>query len=187
MTFRVVSGGTNPQDCRPTTGRVEVCNWRYGTQEGWLGLTRLYFDDSGVHIESATVQMNDSFFDQNNGQYNTGMARQHTMCHEMGHTPSLEHVDTNSCMNDSQQAVFQNLVPINKDFSDLDRIYVHKDSYTTIAGSQKDKKKKKHRQGRSERATDEGFFAPTSLPAVPSGLAGTQSEVVQHSRTVARW
>ncbi len=55
VTFRIVGGGTNAQECRPVTGRVEVCNWRYGTQEGWLGLTRLYFNASGDHIESATL------------------------------------------------------------------------------------------------------------------------------------
>src|SRR5215213_367493 len=43
VTFRIVAGQTGPQECRPVTGRVEVCIWRYGTQEGWLGLTRLYF------------------------------------------------------------------------------------------------------------------------------------------------
>jgi hypothetical protein len=103
------------------------------------------------------------------------------MCHELGHTPGLEHVNTNSCMNDSYQAVFHNLTPITKDFRQLSRIYGHKDSYTTVAGSQKDKHKhkKKHRQGGSEHIATRGFFAPTALPATPSGLAGTQTEVVQ--------
>ena len=185
VTFRVVSGGTGAQDCRPQTGRVEVCNWNYGTQEGWLGLTRLYFDDSGDHIDAATVQMNDSFFEQNNGQYNNDASRQHTMCHELGHTPGLEHVNTSSCMNDSQDAVQHQLVPINKDFNELDRIYQHKDSYTTVGGKQKKdkdegkKKHKKHKRHQDDRATKDDFFLPTSLPAVPSGLVGTQSEVVQ--------
>jgi hypothetical protein len=185
VTFRVVSGGTGAQDCRPQTGRVEVCNWRYGTQEGWLGLTRLYFDDSGDHIDAATVQMNDSFFEQNNGQYNNDASRQHTMCHELGHTPGLEHVNTSSCMNDSQDAVQHQLVPINKDFNELDQIYQHKDSYTTVGGKQKKdkddskKKHKKHKRHQDDRAIKDDFFLPTSLPAVPSGLVGTQSEVVQ--------
>src|SRR5262245_31758962 len=93
VTIKEVGGGTNPQNCGPTKGRIEVCSWRYGTQEGWLGLTRLYFDNAGDHIESVTVQFNDSFFDQNNGQYNTPSARQHTVCHEMGHSIGLDHVD----------------------------------------------------------------------------------------------
>src|SRR5215208_1097856 len=85
VTLRIVAGGTGAQECHPVTGRVEVCNWRYGTQEGWLGLTRLYFDDRGDHIEAATVQMNDSFF-ETASEYNNDAARQHTMCHELGHT-----------------------------------------------------------------------------------------------------
>jgi hypothetical protein len=185
VTFRIVGGGTGPQECRPVTGRVEVCNWRYGTQEGWLGLTRLYFNDRGDHIDAATVQMNDSFFDTNS-QYNNDAARRHTMCHELGHTPGLDHVGTNSCMNDSQVAVFNNLHPINKDFNQLARIYSHKDSTTTVAGAQKKDKKKKSgkkskrkskRDRRQSRADSEGFFSPTSLPAVPSGLTGSETMI----------
>jgi hypothetical protein len=117
-----------------------VCNWRYGTQVSWLGLTRLYFNERGDHVNAATVMMNDSFF-EGNGQYNSDAARRHTLCHELGHTPGLDHVSTKSCMNDSQQAVFNNLVPINKDFRQLARIYKHKDTTTTVAGKQKTKKK----------------------------------------------
>ena len=117
VTFRIVPGGTGPQECRPVTGRVETCNWRYGTQEGWLGLTTL-LQRPWRSCQSATVQMNDSFFDTNS-QYNNDAARRHTMCHELGHTPGLDHVGTNSCMNDSQFAVFNNLHPINKDFNQL--------------------------------------------------------------------
>jgi hypothetical protein len=185
VTFRIVGGGTNPQECRPVIGRVETCNWRYGTQEGWLGLTRLYFNDRGDHIEAATVQMNDSFFDTNS-EYNNDAARRHTMCHELGHTPGLDHVGTNSCMNDSQFAVFNNLHPINKDFNQLARIYSHKDSTTTVSGSQKKKKKKKKsskkdRKGdrKRSRAESDGFFSPTSLPSAPNGLAGSETMTVE--------
>jgi hypothetical protein len=145
VTIKKVSGSTGAQSCSPTTGRIEICNWNYGTQEGWLGLTRLYFDDRGNRIEAATLQLNDSFFNQKNGQYNDYDARLHTMCHEMGHTVGLDHVDTTSCMNDSQYAVFHYVEPINKDFKDLARIYKNTDSYTTVDGKQKkDKKDKKH-------------------------------------------
>jgi hypothetical protein len=141
VTFRIVNGSTNPQECRERAGTVQVCNSRYGTQVGWLGLTRLYFNDRGEHIDAATVQMNDSFLDTNS-QYSNEAARRHTLCHELGHTPGLDHVSTNSCMNDSQQAVFDNLVPINRDFRQLERIYKHKDSTTTVAGKQKKQKNK---------------------------------------------
>jgi hypothetical protein len=150
VTFRIVGGGTGPQECRPTTGRVEVCNWRYGTQEGWLGLARLYFDATGKHIEAATVQMNDSYFDTNS-QYNNDAARRHTMCHELGHAPGLDHISSSSCLNDSQYAVFNQLVPINKDFKQLERIYSHKDATNTIAGKQKKVKKDKPKKGKKDR------------------------------------
>lgn len=148
VTIKQVSGSTGAQSCSPTTGRIEICNWNYGTQEGWLGLTRLYFDDRGNRIEAATLQLNDSFFNQRNGQYNDYDARLHTMCHEMGHTIGLDHVDTTSCMNDSQYAVFNYVKPINKDFRDLERIYKNKDSYTTVDGKQKKEKKDKKKKGK---------------------------------------
>ena len=196
VNFRVVGGSTNPQECRDRLGTVQVCNWRYGTQEGWLGLTRLYFNDRGDHVDAATVLMNDSFF-EGNGQYNSDEARRHTLCHELGHTPGLDHVNTNSCMNDSQQAVFDNLVPISKDFKQLERIYQHKDSTSTVAGKQKAKKKKNKRQdskdgkdrdgkrdrdrkrSRSEGARSESVFDPAALPAVPAGSDADETVLVE--------
>jgi hypothetical protein len=204
VTFRIVNGSTNPAECRERTGTVQVCNSRYGTQVGWLGLTRLYFNDRGDHVDAATVQMNDSFLDTNS-QYSNEAARRHTLCHELGHTPGLDHVSTKSCMNDSQQAVFNNLAPINKDFRQLERIYKHKDSTTTVSGKQKkqkqDSKGKKNRnaeknekkenrkrarerlrerkRARNERAGSESFFDPTALPSVPSGLDAGETVMVE--------
>ncbi|MCC7021436.1 MAG: hypothetical protein IT338_01330 [Thermomicrobiales bacterium] len=152
VTIKTVKGGTSAQACNPTKGKIEVCSFNYGTQTNWLGLTRLYFDSKGQHIESATVQMNDSFFNQRGGKYNSDAARRHTICHEMGHAIGLDHVNTKSCMNDSQSAVFNNVVPINKDFKQLARIYKHTDSYTTVAGKQKkDKKAEKDKQGKKSK------------------------------------
>ena len=154
VTIKKVSGTTSAQSCSPTTGRIEICNWNYGTQEGWLGLTRLYFDDRGNRIEAATLQLNDSFFNQKNGQYNDPDARLHTMCHEMGHTIGLEHVDTTSCMNDSQYAVFHYVKPISKDFRDLARIYKNTDSYTTVDGKQNNQKKDKKKKKKNKKNQD---------------------------------
>ena len=39
VTLLAVDGATTPQYCQPVAGRVEVCDWWYGTQTGWLGLT----------------------------------------------------------------------------------------------------------------------------------------------------
>ena len=211
VTFRVVGGSSGGQECRERQGTVQVCNKPYGTQEGWLGLTRLYFNDRGDHVDAATVMMNDSFLNVGNSQYNSEAARRHTLCHELGHTPGLDHVSSKSCMNDSQQAVFNNVTPINKDFRQLERIYQHKDSNTTVAGKQKAKKKKnkkqesKDRDGKKQRDRDdrkrdrerdrdrrgraesEGFFDPTSLPAVPSGADADETvmvEMLDDGRTV---
>jgi hypothetical protein len=207
VTLKEVGGKTGTQNCNPTEGMVEVCNFNYGTQQGWLGLTRLFFNDKGDHVDSATVQLNDSFFEQNNGQYNSDAARRHTICHELGHTIGLDHVGNGSCMNDSPSAVFNNLKPINKDFNELERIYDHKDSSVTVGGTQKkqknkkqkdkkqnekgdEKKNKKNKQDKGDdkdnkrkkhrkRTTAESFFDPTSLPAVPSGLDSAETEIVQ--------
>jgi hypothetical protein len=163
VTLDQVGGRTHPQDCRPVTGRVEVCSWQYGTQKGWLGLTQLFFDRGG-HIEAATVQMNDSFLYARGSEYNSDAARRHTLCHELGHTIGLDHVDTRSCMNNSQHAVFNYLTPIRRDFRELERIYDHRDRETTVS---------------SASVTSEDIVAPTSLPAEPRGPDATETVTVQ--------
>jgi hypothetical protein len=163
VTLDKVRGQANPQECKPTRGRVEVCNWRYGTQDNWLGMTRLHFDRSG-HIEAATVQMNDSFFDTNS-EYNNSAARRHTMCHELGHAMGLEGHDNNkSCMNNSQYAVFNYVTPIRSDFRELERLYSHRDRETTVS---------------SASVTSEGLVTPASLPSAPSEDAVTETVTVQ--------
>jgi hypothetical protein len=162
VTLDQVNGQTNPRDCDPVTGRVEVCNWEYGTRDGWLGLTQLYFDHG--HIKAATVQMNDSFLNSAGNKYDTTASRRHTLCHELGHTIGLDHVKTDSCMNDSERAIFNNLTPIRKDFRQLKRIYDHRDGETTIS---------------SAAVASEGAVPATSLPAEPSGSDVTETVTVQ--------
>jgi hypothetical protein len=163
VTLDGVGGSSNPRDCRPVTGRVEICNSRYGTRTGWLGLARLYFARGG-HIDAATVQMNDSFLNAGGNKYNTDAARRHTLCHELGHAIGLDHANTRSCMNNSQHAVFNYLKPIRSDFRRLNRIYDHRDEGTTVS---------------SASVTSEEFAVPTSLPAEPSGRDATESVTVQ--------
>jgi hypothetical protein len=133
VTLIEVDGATNPQYCNPVSGRVEVCDWWYGTQTGWLGLTRIYFNARGDHIDAATIQLNNSFMYAPNSPYNSDVARRHTLCHELGHTLGLDHPETTSCMNDSQHAVFTYATPINQDFRELRRIYEHTDASRTVA------------------------------------------------------
>jgi hypothetical protein len=153
VTLVEVDGSTNPQDCPPVAGRVEVCDWWYGTQTGWLGLTRVYFNASGDHIDAATIQLNDSFLYAPNSPYNNDAARRHTLCHELGHTLGLDHPETTSCMNNSQYAVFNYVTPLNEDFRDLRRIYEHRDATRTIAQAAED---------------DLSLFAPASSPELDS-------------------
>jgi hypothetical protein len=153
VTLIEVDGSTNPQYCQPVPGRVEVCDWWYGTQMGWLGLTRVYFNASGDHIDAATVQLNDSFLYAPNSPYNSDAARRHTLCHELGHTLGLGHPETTSCMNNSQHAVFNYVTPINEDFRDLRQIYEHQDAARTVAQAAED---------------DLSLFAPASSPELDS-------------------
>ena len=134
----IVAGGTtsDPKKCRPTTGRVEVCNANYGG--AWLGLAQIWV--SGKHIYQATSKMNDFYF--NKAKYNTPAWRQFVMCQEVGHAFGLDHQDEisnnanlGSCMdytNDPDGGVGgasatdpSNEHPNTHDYDQLDTIYAH--------------------------------------------------------------
>src|ERR671930_2351925 len=55
----IVAGGTKPRHCRPTSGRVEVCDASYGNT-GWLGLAQIWV--SGSHIAQGIVKLNDTYY-----------------------------------------------------------------------------------------------------------------------------
>ena len=140
----VVPGRTNPRYCRPTAGQDEVCNARYGNT-GWLGVAQIWVN--GLHITQGTVKLNDTYF--NTPTYNTYAWRQFVACQEVGHTFGLDHQDTNfnnanlgSCMdytNDPDGAgpgtATDNEHPNTHDYVELDIIYAHLDSSTTIKSS----------------------------------------------------
>jgi len=129
----IVAGGTSPRSCRPTTGRVEVCNARYGNT-GWLGVAQVWI--SGSHITQGTVKLNDYYFDQ--PTYNTTAWRNLVSCQEVGHTLGLDHQDTNfdnpnlgTCM-DYTRDPSTNQHPNKHDYDELVTIYSHLDSSTTV-------------------------------------------------------
>ena len=83
-----VAGGTKPRNCRPTAGRIEVCNATYGNN-GWLGIAQIWA--SGAHITQAITKLNDTYF--NTPTYNTPAWRRLVTCQEIAHDFGLDHQD----------------------------------------------------------------------------------------------
>ncbi|MBC9003014.1 hypothetical protein [Micromonospora aurantiaca (nom. illeg.)] len=133
----VVTGSFGSRSsCTPTTGHVEVCNGLYGST-GWLGIASISVT-TGNHISSAYVKINDTYFNQ--ATYNTPAYRRMVMCQEVGHTFGLDHQDTNqtnsnlgSCMDYTRNPSGppSNEHPNSHDFSQLQTIYSHLDSFNT--------------------------------------------------------
>lgn len=132
----VVPGTKTPKTCRPTTGRVEVCNSKYGSN-GWLGIASIWA--SGDHITQGTVKVNDTYFSTPN--YNTPAWRQFVMCQEVGHTFGLDHQDVTfgnpnlgSCMDytSDPDGPPSNEHPNQHDYDQLEAIYAHLDPSTTL-------------------------------------------------------
>jgi hypothetical protein len=133
LDLSIVAGGTDPRRCKPTAGRVEVCNAKYGFN-GWLGIAQIWA--SGDHITQAITKMNDSYF--NTGTYNTPAWRQMVMCQEVGHTFGLDHQDEHfsndnlgTCMDYTNNPA-TNQHPNAHDYEELEIIYAHTDSTTTV-------------------------------------------------------
>lgn len=132
----VVVPGTNLKNCKPVNGRVEVCNRKYGNN-GWLGVASIWA--SSDHITQGTVKLNDTYF--NTAKYNTPAWKNMVMCQEIGHTFGLDHQDeifTNSplstCMDYTNDPT-PNQHPNQHDYDQLETIYAHLDTNTTIAGA----------------------------------------------------
>jgi hypothetical protein len=133
----IVAGGTKPRTCKATTGRVEVCNATYGNT-GWLGIASISIT-SGSHITKGYVKLNDTYF--NTAQYNTSAWRNLVMCQEIGHTFGLDHQDENftnanlgTCM-DYTNNPSTNQHPNAHDYAQLESIYAHLDSTTTVGAA----------------------------------------------------
>ena len=118
--------------CVMITGKIHSCNASYGFN-GWLGLASI--NVSGGHITRGTAKMNDSYL--NSGSYNE-TARQHVMCQEIGHDFGLGHqdesgADLNTCMDYAN--ALDNPSPNQHDYAQLEAIYAHTDSSTTIGAN----------------------------------------------------
>jgi hypothetical protein len=128
-----ITPGTNLRKCGAVLGRVEVCNDRYGNN-GWLGVAQVWL--SGGHISQGTVKVNDTYF--NTTRYNTTAWKNLVMCQEVGHTFGLDHQDENqtnanlgTCM-DYTNLPNTNQYANSHDFEQLESIYLHRDTSTTI-------------------------------------------------------
>jgi hypothetical protein len=137
LNLQKVTGGAKPRNCRPTAGRIEVCNASYGNN-GWLGLAQIWIT-GGEHITQGVAKMNDTYF--NTSTYNTPAWRRLVMCQEVAHDFGLDHQDENfnnanlgSCMDytSDPDGPPSNEHPNRHDYDQLEAIYAHPDSTTTV-------------------------------------------------------
>jgi len=137
----VVAGGTRPKPCKPTAGRVEVCNASYGNT-GWLGVAQIWIT-GGVHITQGVVKNNDYYFGSSSYQYNNTAEMQHVICQEIGHTFGLDHQDEsgislNTCMDyyhNTSASDTKSTHPNQHDYDELSTIYAHLDSTSTVGAA----------------------------------------------------
>ena len=131
----IIPGATNPIDCNPQSGNIQVCNHTYGSN-GWLGLAQIY--GRGFTITAGLAKLNDTYF--NTATYNTPAWRQMVMCQEVAHAFGLAHQDESfgnvnlgSCMdytNDPDGTLdgeLSNEHPNQHDFDQLVSIYAKDD------------------------------------------------------------
>jgi hypothetical protein len=136
-----VAAGASKGNCRPTAGRVEVCDKNYGNN-GWLGLAQIWIT-GGTHITQGVVKMNDTYF--NTATYNNPNERQHVVCQEVGHTFGLDHqsedgTSLNTCMDyfsntGANAGSTLSTHPNKHDYDELAAIYAHFDSFTTVGAA----------------------------------------------------
>ena len=134
-----IVSGLAGRNCRPTAGRIEVCNRKYGSN-GWLGLAQIWI--SGDHITQALAKMNDTYF--NSSPYNTPAWGRLVMCQEVAHGFGLNHQDEafdnanlGSCMDytGDPDGPLSNEHPNAHDYEQLEAIYNHVDSTSTVNSS----------------------------------------------------
>ena len=137
-----IVAGQSGKRCRAVAGTTQVCNGTYGNN-GWLGLATIYLASGTLHITQGTAKMNDTYF--NTSFYNNPNEREHVMCQEVAHTFGLDHQSTdgsslNTCMdyfsNTGANATSTlSTAPNAHDFEELNIIYAHLDSTTTVAAN----------------------------------------------------
>jgi len=133
--------GTGGRNCKMTAGTVQVCNRTYGNN-GWLGLASINIT-GGTHITQGSAKMNDTYF--NTATYNNPNEKLHVMCQEIGHTFGLGHTSEDGSSQNTCMDYFSNTGanagstlsthPNAHDYAQLESIYAHLDTTTTLASS----------------------------------------------------
>lgn len=138
-----IVAGQGGKNCRANPGRIEVCNRKYGNN-GWLGIAQIWINGTG-HITQGLAKMNDTYFSK--PTYNTSAWRNLVMCQEVAHAFGLDHQDetfTNlnlgTCM-DYTNDPSTNQHPNLHDYEQLEEIYAHLDSTTTVGAPAPSSKK----------------------------------------------
>lgn len=129
------ASGLNPKTCKAQSGKILVCNARYG-RTGWLGIAQIWL--SGGHIVQGITKLNDTYFDT--PSYNTPSWRALVACQEIGHDYGLGHQDedfnnadveqpagSQTCM-DYTSAPAGNETPNGHDYEQLAIMYSHSHS-----------------------------------------------------------
>ena len=137
-----IVAGQSSKRCRMVAGTTQVCNGTYGNN-GWLGLATINLASGTLHITQGSAKMNDTYF--NTSTYNNPNEKEHVMCQEVAHTFGLDHQSTdgsslNTCMDyfsntGSNAGSTLSTKPNKHDFDELNIIYQHLDSTTTVAAN----------------------------------------------------
>ena len=135
-----IIAGQSTKRCRMVAGTTQVCNGTYGNN-GWLGLATINLASGTLHITQGSAKMNDTYF--NTATYNNTNERQHVVCQEVAHTFGLDHQSTSGASLNTCMDYFSNTganagntastTPNKHDFDELNIIYAHLDSTTTVA------------------------------------------------------
>jgi len=136
-----IVAGQSRKRCSMVAGTTQDCNATYGNN-GWLGLATINIT-GGLHITQGSAKMNDSYF--NTSTYNNTNEREHVMCQEVAHTFGLDHQSTdgsslNTCMDyfsntGANAGSTLSTRPNAHDFEELNIIYAHLDTITTVSAS----------------------------------------------------
>ncbi len=134
-----VVAGSSSKRCAMVSGTTQVCNGKYGNN-GWLGLASINIIN-GEHITQGSAKLNDTYF--TTSKYNNPNEKLHVVCQEIAHTFGLGHQSEDGSSQNSCMDYFSNTGanatnsastrPNTHDFEQLNLIYNHQDTTTTVA------------------------------------------------------